>query len=439
MRYLTLHHGSYYFQIRVPRAMQPRHGRLIRVNLQTADRDLARILAVSLAAQWLARFSGLELGSGPLFAPVNTQSPTDVNIDGVSERRVAMCAASAEPVVHGPAVAVEQDGRLLKRFVPAKQGVTALHAYWRSLVPQRPERSVIEFEVTANSFDEVIGLPVNQLTRADVATYRDHLLRQGLKPSTVVKRLGHLSAMLQTYVDAGRLEHNVARRMRVPRSDTSMSRLPFATEHLTAIFGSHVYATRRRYRGGGGEAAAWVPALALATGARLEELCQLRVGDVRLDATLGALLDISGDGVSTRVKTLGSNRVIPLHTELVRIGFLKYVAQCRDRGQDWLFADLHADRFGHRSGNFGKWFGRYLRDPDGCGIGDARLVFHSFRHSFKTLCRLARIPEDVHDSLTGHVSVGGAVGRRYGVIPLEVLVDAVRSISLPIELPVIFD
>ncbi len=86
MRYLTLHHGSHYFQIRVLRAMQPRQLRLIRVNPQTADRDLARILAASLAAQRLARFSGLELGSGPLFASVNTRSATDVKFHVVSER-----------------------------------------------------------------------------------------------------------------------------------------------------------------------------------------------------------------------------------------------------------------------------------------------------------------------------------------------------------------
>lgn len=125
------------------------------------------------------------------------------------------------------------------------------------------------------------------MTRADVSRYRDHLLKQGLQPATVIKRLGHLSAMVQTYVDAGRLERNVALRMRVPRSDTTRTRLPSGDEPLQSVFASPIYTQGRRYKAGGREAAAWLPALA--TGGRLEELGQLRVRDIQRHRTNGAL------------------------------------------------------------------------------------------------------------------------------------------------------
>ncbi len=43
---------------------------------------------------------------------------------------------------------------------------------------------------------------------------------------------------------------------------------------------------------------------------------------------------------------------------------------------------------------------------------DPRLVFYSFRHTFKDLCRDADIPVDVHDQLTGHAPAnrGGSYG-----------------------------
>lgn len=435
MRYIQLHHGSYWFQMRVPRTQRAKHGEVVRVNLQTADRDVARVLGTALAARWLARFSQLDL------IPDNHVATTVgeqvlVGTEPVVARNSATGSMSPQGPSEAKELVVDVQGRGPGVEVPEHDRLAALHEYWRSLSPGRPERTVVEFELTAHSFDKVIGVGISRMTRADVSRYRDHLLKQGLQPATVIKRLGHLSAMVQTYVDAGRLERNVALRMRVPRSDTTRTRLPFGDEQLQSVFASPIYTQGRRYKAGGGEAAAWLPPLALATGGRLEELGQLRVRDIQRHRTHGALIHITGDGVITRVKNKGSNRIVPVHPELVRIGFLRYVDAMSRQGQEWLFPELRADRFGHRTGNFTKWWHRHLRDPEGCNVQDGRLVFHSFRHTFKTLCRLAKVPEDVHDALTGHRSVS-SVGRGYGVVPVELLVDAMKSIRLPVDLPVI--
>ena len=55
--YLTTHHGSFWFQIRVPVAHQPRYGLRVRTNLQTNDPAAAKTLALRLASDWLVRFS----------------------------------------------------------------------------------------------------------------------------------------------------------------------------------------------------------------------------------------------------------------------------------------------------------------------------------------------------------------------------------------------
>ena len=115
---------------------------------------------------------------------------------------------------------------------------------------------------------------------------------------------------------------------------------------------------------------------------------------------------------------------MPLHPELVRLGFLRFAADRGGAGAAWLFGELRASPDGSRSAAWSKWWGRYL---DGIGLSDPRLVFHSWRHAFKTACRAASIPEDVHDSLTGHA--GGGVGRRYGARELLVLAREVEKIA----------
>ncbi|WP_409993919.1 tyrosine-type recombinase/integrase [Roseateles albus] len=423
MNYLTLHHGSFYFQMRVPVAHRERFGKLLRTNLQTKEAAVARALAYGMASHWLARFSGLE-----------SSIPALPSLPQATESTLGSSTTSTHVPKESMALPVNESRRAIA--LSADQTMFCLFEYWRDLSPSRLMRSVAEFELTAASFDKVVGVPVEQLTRSDIAAYRDHLISTGLAPATIIKRLGHLSAVLQTAVDAGKLANNVSRRMPVPRSDTTLSRLPFSEEHLATIFASSIYTANRREIAGAGEASVWIPVLGLLTGARLEELCQLRVRDIVLDRKYGALISITGDGIITRVKTKSSNRTIPVHPELQRVGFLRYVDARRVANDDWLFPLLRADRFGNRSGNFSRWWGRHMRAKNGCGIEDGRLVFHSFRHTFKTLCRAARIPEDIHDALTGH-SGGGNVGRGYGLIPTELLVEAIGNIRVPIVLPII--
>lgn len=418
MRYLTFHSNSYWFQMRVPASGRERFGTLIRVNLQTADSSVARPLSLRLAAEWLTRFSLVAAGEEP---PEAAFLATDAAMAAVP--LPAVSPAPAKPSRNAPAT------RLMQAY-----------EYWRDLTPGRPERTLMEFESTAELFDEKVTKALVDLTRADVAGFRDALLLQSLAAATVKKKLGFVSTLLQTQVDAGKLAVNVAQRLRVPRRRVPPpGRTAFSVEQLRAIFTSTVYREGARPRACGGEAGAWLPLLGLATGARLEELCQLRVRDVIAPPNLGLVFRIEDDGVQTRVKTEASRRLVPVHPALLECGFAEYVELRRKAKDEWLFPDLKPDILGSRSGTWSKWFGRYLRSPKGCGIADRRVVFHSFRHLFKTLSRApgreagtTLLAEEIHDALTGHT---GNVSRGYGTIPLETLVAAMGRISFPVDLP----
>jgi len=169
------------------------------------------------------------------------------------------------------------------------------------------------------------------------------------------------------------------------------------------------------------------------TGCRLEELGQLTLRDIKtaygityLDVTdLPDPNDPDDQEILKHVKTRSSRRYIPVHPLLVEIGFLKYFEDQRRTGNSMLFPDLKADSNGKRTSAYSKRFGRLIRR---LGINYKGKVYHSFRHLFKEECRNARIPEEIHDTLTGHAS--RSVGRKYGGNGLVRLNECMTSVQI---------
>ena len=199
-------------------------------------------------------------------------------------------------------------------------------------------------------------------------------------------------------------------RLKVPRS----KRRPWEPAELSVLFGSPIYLQGARPRGGKGEAAYWMPLLALYSGARLNELAPMRADDVKADHSSGVrfMTVIEDEDAGRSVKTENSVRAFPIHPELVRIGFLEFVNQRRiaNGSSARLFPQLTPGSKGGFGEAFSKWFGRYKRS---LGIDNKSSVFHSFRHGFKDALRAAGVNEDVNDALTGHAG-GNTVARGYG-------------------------
>ena len=87
------------------------------------------------------------------------------------------------------------------------------------------------------------------------------------------------------------------------------------------MFTRHVFPT-----GGCGSAAFWLPLLALFTGARQGELAALKTKNVQSHSPGLTLLHFVREPVvGKRLKTRASQRVVPVHAELVRLGFLIFV------------------------------------------------------------------------------------------------------------------
>lgn len=432
MPYLVHHHGAFWFQIRVPAKLESHYGPLIRQNLQTTDRATAQQIAFQLAAQWMGRFS-IERVTGPSThipeqypAPLGVSNETPFDFDELPEV-VTTISTKKTAIACKPAAQSTQND--------INDTIESLHRYWKQLHPECSASTYKEVKSVVSQFKKVISKRPSQLERIDIARYRDKLIALRLSHATVAKKVSFISTILQTAYDAGFLAQNVARSLRIPKPKiTHERRRAFTGDELKRIFDSPVFSQGKRYAGGAGEAAVWVPMIALVTGARLEEICQLRADDILFDDKDEVFIKISDEREDQRVKTVSSRRTVPIHRDLINAGFIGYLDYIKDNDQDWLFPSLEPDHDGRRGGNYSKWFSRYLRAPRGCGIQDQRVVFHSFRHSFKTLCREANLTEEIHDALTGHTSA--SVGRNYGSVPLSTLAKAVNQIIFPITLPV---
>ncbi len=269
---------------------------------------------------------------------------------------------------------------------------------------------------------------LSAIRRADVVAFKDRMVGAGKAAGTIKRKLTALRTLFKWAIEHEWCRDNPAAGIEVRGSKVARDkRQPFEAEHLKAIFSGPIHAKGERPKGGGGDAAFWLPILALYTGAREEELGQLTTENVKQERRVWRI-EITDRGDGQKVKTVGSRRKVPLHPD-IREAFGAYV---RERGSGKLFPDLKPDNKGRVTGNFSKFWnndGRYLRRV--IGIKDPRLVFHSFRHTFKDLCRNADIPKDVHDRLGGYAA--GDVGDTYGSgHNLQTLATYVARIKVPL-------
>ena len=83
----------------------------------------------------------------------------------------------------------------------------------------------------------------------------------------------------------------------------------------------------------------WVPLLGLYTGARLNELCQLYVNDIKEIDKIWCI-DINRNTNDKKLKNASSERVIPIHPKLIELGFLNFVKEQKEEKNRKTFLTL---------------------------------------------------------------------------------------------------
>lgn len=223
------------------------------------------------------------------------------------------------------------------------------------------------------------------------------------------------------------------------------SRRSFKVPELEKLFSAPLFcgcmSKSRRFEPGAmviKDAFFWVPLLAFYTGARLGELIQLRLDDVIVEGATPHI-SINEEGSTTadkkHVKTEAGVRLVPLHPELMQLGFADFVGHRRKTcGKHVrLFWEIAYGADGLASSTFSKWWGRAM---DKMGLDDPALTFHSFRHTAEDFYKTSLTPKYLIDQIMGHSDQSSA--GEYGVgIDIATAFKIVASLQLPVSVTAI--
>jgi integrase len=166
----------------------------------------------------------------------------------------------------------------------------------------------------------------------------------------------------------------------------------YTEEQLKVLFNPTNYKTLELSR-------YWIPLIALHTGARINEICQLDVEDIKQIGDVW-VFDINEDDDRKSVKRESSKRIIPIHSKLLQLGLLQFVES--RRGKKKLFNVTYTEKNGY-AGVIGKWWIRWQKQ---CGIED-NVSFHSFRKTvINYFNQTLELPEVAHAYYTGHAQQG---------------------------------
>lgn len=151
------------------------------------------------------------------------------------------------------------------------------------------------------------------------------------------------------------------------------------------------------------------------TGARIEELCSIKVEHVMDDCSYFKILES---------KTDSSTRDVPIHSKLKPL-IKKMCANPDENG--YLIKSTAENQHGSRSAPLGKRFGR-LKTAMGYTKSHN---FHSIRHTMATLLENAGVPENVSSDILGHKKKTITYGVYSGGASMKLKKQSIEKIKFP--------
>ncbi len=251
---------------------------------------------------------------------------------------------------------------------------------------------------------------VQDVNRKDVRHWITALMNGGgnLTPRTVQRILGALRGYwryLQSIEVAGE-DHEPFSRLDVARqnkrTEPRSKRQPFEPADVVKLLDAAIER--------GDDQLADLIRLGMWTGCRIEELCALKVEQVK------------GDHFAVgEAKTAAGWRDVPIHRELAQT-----MARLIEGSKDGhVLSGLGVNKYGERSNGVGKRFGRLKTE---LGFGPQH-VFHSLRKTVVTILENAGVPENVVADIVGHEKTTMTYGLYSGGVSLAVKRDALAKLA----------
>jgi integrase len=374
------------------------------------------------------------------------------------------------PVVDPVALTVQRPSLVRKNLVPATKGekfsdVAARYVTERMRDPSAAwtQQTRAQNETTFRLFSDYLnGSALAAVVREDAGKFLDAIATlhpdygrspasKGLTLSVLLEKFGgrgegltnktlnrHTTALNKFFKWAKRNglysdDNPFSGALRQTGKKSATMYMPLNPDELTKLFRSPLLKDTPRAQRVAPEihstnsALLWVPLIAGFSGMRSEEICQLRVDDVKKERGVWYFNVTEENG--GKVKTEAGIRRVPIHSTVLRAGFLEYWRHAKVDPSGQLFPGLK------RGGPDGK-FNHYITKRIGTffeaiGITRDRVTFHSLRKNVGTALERARVPESEAVQILGH----DKMTMSYSVYSLGLDLPALRETVEKIQYP----
>ena len=308
--------------------------------------------------------------------------------------------------------------------------------YLYELIPQSSKIGEVSAREARTVRDMLVKTPANR--KKLVATKGLSLAQQitvegvrKLDTRTIKKHLQTYKSLFDWAMKEGYLNENPFSKVTTPRGsarDASEGKQAFWGGPLRAILSDVLHnetgmVTQPHYK--------WATLLAIYTGARLNEICQLELSDIDTQGEFPCI-KIDDEGDEKSVKTGASRRTVPLHSQVLASGFLQYADEIRATGATRLFPLLRFQEKSKWGRSVGSWFNdRYLPAR---GLKDKDHSFHSFRHTMVTMLSREGVEQPLIQAIVGHQRGGVTQGYNRAGLSLVQRRDAIELFD-PMKVP----
>lgn len=291
---------------------------------------------------------------------------------------------------------------------PAEASLSLLELYERyAAVEGRHPKTVAQWRPYIRHLVAFLGTDdVKAITHDDLVRWRNHLRDnetyrgKPLSAKTINgSYLGSAAAVFSWAKGDGIIPNNPMRevaKVKLPKKPRLRSKA-FTTEEALTILRASLVPPTSREKEDLRNAKRWCPWLMAYSGARVNEITQLRKEDI-LEQDGVTVMRITPEAGSVKTNTF---RVVPLHSHLVEQGFLKFV-QARPEGP--LFFDptkRRSDNAINRQANrLGTKLAAWVRTLGVEGV----MPNHAWRHLFVSLAPRYHLHPQVTRAITGHAS-----------------------------------
>jgi integrase len=444
--------GTYYFRQKIPVDLSPIIGRKIeKISLRTKDPAVARRLFLPHASAMQECWDDLRLRSPTMAAEQLQDAVAACRIAFVMRRRSAGQVAGRLDRSAWP----EDGSALVPSFDPAADrdthardgktdhgcvvpvtgtGIppTSVVAVVLPVVPSHEISITMSFEIYASTFELAPSTvkrwrpvfnhlklfaghdDVRLLTRETLSAWRDDLLKSRSPVTVRDVYLASVKATLGWLCEEGRLTVNVAAAVKVRVAKQQLTRSKSLSDAEAKIILSAALLPHPGLGRPHAAARRWVPWICAYTGARVNEITQLRRRDVMKEGDIW-FFRITPEAGSVKTKQFCH---VPVHPDLIRQGFLEFA--CRNGSEEMFYSPKKVPLEDDPHPPYKKIAERLAAWVRGLGITDEGVSpSHGWRHRFKTEGRSAGVDSRILDAIQGHAAA--SEGDQYGEYPLELL------------------